>query len=289
MRLVQRVRALVVLGIVASFSVGCTPQDRYDNLLTSNRSLEEQLTSVEQDRDAAIASRDALRRQLDQARSELGTLRGQHDSVQGDLRTLSSDYDRMLEQLSGLEMGPLPAEVEAALMRLAQQHPDLLTLDSKRGMLRFASDFTFGMGSVDLSADASSTLGQLATILNTGKAVNLEVRVVGHTDNVAVSKAPTKAKHPNNVYLSAHRAISVRDALVSAGVEPVRIQVAGYGEYRPIVPNDPNPRVGAAENRRVEIFLVPMPALNMESPAATTPATSTDTAEAQPSFDEPMK
>lgn len=287
MHLVQRVRALTLLSAVALLGVGCTPQDRYDNLLTSNRSLEEQLTSVEQDRDAAVASRDALRRQLDQARSELAALRGQHDVVQGDLRTLSSDYDKMLEQLSGLEMGPLPAEVEAALMKLAQEHPDLLTLDAKRGMLRFASDFTFAMGSVELSADAASTLNQLATILNTGKALNLEVRVVGHTDNVPVSKASTRAQHPNNVYLSAHRAISVRDALVSAGVEPVRIQVAGYGEYRPIVPNDPNPKVGAAENRRVEIFLVPMPALTLESPASTA-APSAEPA-AQPTFDEPMK
>lgn len=287
MRAVQRIRALALLGVVASIGFGCTPQDRYDNLLTSNRSLEEQMTAVEQDRDAAIASRDALRRQLDQARTELASLRTQHDATRSDLRTLSSDYDRMLEQLAGLEMGPLPAEVEAALMKLANEHPDLLTLDSKRGLLRFASDFTFAMGSVELRADAQSTLQQLATILNTGKATSLEVRVVGHTDSVPVSKADTKRLHPNNMYLSAHRAISVRDALTSAGVEPVRIQVAGYGEYRPIVPNDP--KKGAAENRRVEIFLVPMPTMNMESPAAAKSEPVEEAPVEQPTYDEPMK
>jgi chemotaxis protein MotB len=89
---------------------------------------------------------------------------------------------------------------------------------------------------VDLKPDAVSTLSQLATILNQGKATSLEVRVVGHTDSVPVSNPATRAKHPNNVYLSAHRAISVRDALTQAGVEPVRVQVAGDGEFRPSVP-----------------------------------------------------
>jgi hypothetical protein len=63
------------------------------------------------------------------------------------------------------------------------------------------------------------------------------------------------AQHPTNMHLSAHRAISVRDALVSDGVTANRMQVAGYGEFRPIVPNGAN---GAAQNRRVEIFLTPL-------------------------------
>lgn len=288
MQFMQRVRALTVLGVVASVGFGCTPQDRYDNLLTSNRSLEEQLVEVEQDRDAAVASRDAMRRQLEQARAELTGLRGQHDTVQGELNTLAGDYESLLNRAASIEMGPLPAEVEAALVRLSQQHPDLLTLDADRGMLRFASDFTFAMGSVELKPDALSTLQQLAVILNEGKATNLEVRVVGHTDSVPVSNPATRSKHPNNVYLSAHRAISVREALTQAGVEPVRIQVAGYGEHRPIVPNNPDPKEGTPENRRVEIFLVPMPVLGAE-PTPTASEPEAPVADSQPTYDEPMK
>lgn len=281
---------LALLSAAAAVTVGCTPQDRYDNLLTSNRSLEEQIVAVEQDRDAAVASRDALRRQLDQARSELNALRAQHDAVNSDLRTLAGDYEDLLNRTASLEMGPLPAEVEAALMRLAKEHPDLLTLDAKRGLLRFASDFTFAMGSVELKSDAQSTLQQLASILNSGKATSLEVRVIGHTDSVPVSNPNTKRLHPNNLYLSAHRAISVRDALVSSGVDPVRIQVAGYGEYRPIVPNNPDPKVGTPENRRVEIFLVPMPKLENESSAPRTTTPPAETASAPERInDEPMK
>ena len=71
------------------------------------------------------------------------------------------------------------------------------------------------------------------------------------------------------MHLSVHRAISVRKALAGAGVEPARIQVAGYGEFRPIVPNGPK---GAAENRRVDLILVPMPQRLAEQKTSRTPA-----------------
>ena len=106
-----------------------------------------------------------------------------------------------------------------------------------------------------LKAEAAATLAMLADILNAEEASAFELRVIGHTDNVPVERPRTKALHPTNVHLSVHRAISVRGALVEAGVEPMRIQVAGYGEFRPIVPNGAK---GAAANRRVELLLVPI-------------------------------
>jgi chemotaxis protein MotB len=79
--------------------------------------------------------------------------------------------------------------------------------------------------------------------------------VVGHTDNVPIRRGSTAAQHPTNMHLSAHRAISVRDALNADGVTANRFMVAGYGEFRPIVTNGAR---GADANRRVELFLVPM-------------------------------
>ncbi|NCF41171.1 MAG: OmpA family protein, partial [Planctomycetia bacterium] len=67
-----------------------------------------------------------------------------------------------------------------------------------------------------------------------------------------------RAKHPTNMHLSTHRAISVRDALVKDGIAANRVQVAGYGEFRPVAENG---KRGSATNRRVEIFLTPMPAV----------------------------
>jgi hypothetical protein len=64
------------------------------------------------------------------------------------------------------------------------------------------------------------------------------------------------------VHLSAHRSISVRDALVGDGVSANRFMVAGYGEFRPIAENTSK---GNADNRRVEVFLVPMSGSAMAS------------------------
>jgi hypothetical protein len=57
------------------------------------------------------------------------------------------------------------------------------------------------------------------------------------------------------MHLSAHRAISVRKVLGDQSVAWERIQAAGWGENRPTVANNRNG--GTAENRRVEIYLVP--------------------------------
>ncbi|MEX0876623.1 MAG: OmpA family protein, partial [Phycisphaerales bacterium] len=65
----------------------------------------------------------------------------------------------------------------------------------------------------------------------------------------------TQRRHPTNMHLSAHRAIAVRDTLGSAGIDWNRMSVTGWGEYRPLVAN--NAGTGTAENRRVEIYLVP--------------------------------
>jgi chemotaxis protein MotB len=166
---------------------------------------------------------------------------------------LLADYERLLKQVGNLNMGPLPAELNKALADLAAQYPDVLTFDQRSGMLRFSSDFTFASGSAALNANAQTLVQKLASILNTPVAQPFEVKVVGHTDNQPIRRVASQ--HPSNMHLSAHRAISVRDALVGDGVAANRMQVAGYGEFRPIVPNGAN---GAAQNRRVEIFLAPL-------------------------------
>ena len=253
----ERLKSLTRLTLIASMpilGVGCIAQDKYDNLVQTNRSLEEQIVMLEDERDAARANLETLRAQLSHAAGDLATIKGRNQGLSGEVDAMNAQYDEMLRQLSELQFGPLPDDVSAALVQLAKEHPDVLTFDPQRGMLRFASDFTFALGSTDISGDAVSTLAQLAQILNSPNASGLEIRVIGHTDNVPINRV--RAQHPTNMHLSAHRAIAVRDALVNAGVGPERFQVAGYGEYRPVVANGAK---GAAQNRRVEIFLLPMP------------------------------
>lgn len=284
----MRLPALALLGLCAvttAFGSGCMQQD-YDKLVKTNRSLKEQLVAVEEERDTARANLETLREQLGRAVHDITALRDNNGRLTGDLDSLANEYESLLARVKGLEVGALPEQLSSALSELAASYPDVLTFNERTGMLRFASDFTFDLGSADLKPSAAESIRVLSRILNTADAQGFEARVIGHTDNVPIRRADTVKNHPTNVHLSAHRAIAVRKAMVDAGVVPVRIMVAGYGEHRPVVENGTR---GAAENRRVEIFLVSMPALpNLPTSRETSAPTQVNTTP-RPGSDEPLK
>ncbi len=280
-----------LIGLVALASVGCVPQEKYNDLDLAYRSQQQQLLRTQGDLETTRANESRLRSQLAQAAGDLSSLEALRKGQNVDVDKLLGDYEALLKKVGNMNGGPLPAEVNAALAALAAQYPDVLQFDEKRGMIRFAADFTFDPGSVGLKASALSALAQLATILNSDAANPFEVVVVGHTDNVPIKKSA--AQNPTNMHLSAHRAIAVRDALNHDGVQAARFLIAGYGEFRPMVANGPN---GAAQNRRVDVYLMPyfvpttMASGMSDSGAIPAPApTPAPALKAAPGNDEPTK
>lgn len=246
----------MVLAVALLLLGGCASQEKYDQLQSLYRKSQEQV--------------EYLRAQLDEANARIAALRaaGPDAAMMSELEKALAERDRALAALAEAENalrqlgrlgGPMLDPVtDAALMDLARRYPDLMTYDPELGMVRFQSDLTFALGSVEVQANAVASLRRLAEILNNQAAANYEVRVIGHTDNVPISRPETRAKHPTNWHLSAHRSIAVKDVLVGAGVANGRILVAGAGEFRPIAPNAA--RTGNQANRRVEIYLVPISA-----------------------------
>lgn len=241
-----------LVGLVALLGVGCVPQEKYNDLELAYRSQQQQLLRSQGDLETTRANESRLRSQLAQAAGDLASLEALRKGQNVDVDKLLADYESLLKKIGDMNGGPLPAEVNAALSALAAQYPDVLQFDERRGMLRFAADFTFDPGSVALKPSAVAVLAQLANVLNSSAASPFEVVVVGHTDNVPIRKSA--AQHPTNMHLSAHRAIAVRDGLAHDGVSASRFLVAGYGEFRPMVANGPS---GAAQNRRVDVYLMP--------------------------------
>jgi chemotaxis protein MotB len=107
----------------------------------------------------------------------------------------------------------------------------------------------FASGSAELDRQAKEVLTDLAELIST---LPQECRIIieGHTDNV-----PIKTKeYANNMELSIARAISVLNYFVKEkGLPPERFAVVGYGEYRPVAPNDTEEN--RAKNRRIEIII----------------------------------
>jgi OmpA-OmpF porin, OOP family len=95
-----------------------------------------------------------------------------------------------------------------------------------------------------ITEDTKSSIVQIAKILNENK--TLKVEIAGHTDS--------RGEKALNEKISQDRANSVKDALISLGVESNRLSAIGYGESFPIAKDDEN---GLSEiNRRVEFNIL---------------------------------
>jgi chemotaxis protein MotB len=109
------------------------------------------------------------------------------------------------------------------------------------------TDILFQSGDATLPNRAIPALDALAATLV--KYPN-PVRVEGHTDDRPISTR----YYPSNWELSAARAASVVHRFANAGVAPGRLSVIGFGENRPVKPNDS--AAGRDANRRVVIVIL---------------------------------
>ena len=261
----------MLIATVALTSVGCVAQREADDLRTLYRKSQEQVLDLQARLEeantrlaalqAAGAGDEALMQQLTDALAAL-------EDAKAQIRALS-------------QQSVLPPELDAALKQLAASNPDIMEYDPDLGMVKFRSDLTFALGSTQVSTAAQQTLGSLAGVLKSPAAMGYEVRVVGHTDNVPVSNPANRQRFGDNWGLSAFRAISVKNVLQSSSVSPTRIEIAGRGEFAPVVGNGAQ---GAEQNRRVEIFLVRGDAGGLAGAAATPENPAAAATEGEESF-----
>lgn len=256
-RLFARSRSLALLtlgGLLVSTLTGCVSQGRFDSAQRDNRMLREQLAQLEQERDSYQSQIDSERRLRQQAESAATQANRALAGAQGDLTEMERRMLELGNSLDNVALMALDRRTDAALRALASKYPGRIMYDPDRGMLRFSSDLTFASGSDAVTAEGRQTLIELAEILKTPEASGYELDIVGHTDSQPIS-AGTAQRHPTNMHLSAHRAISVRRELVTMGLPADQIRAAGWGEHRPLVPNTSSGNT--PQNRRVEIFIRP--------------------------------
>ena len=108
-------------------------------------------------------------------------------------------------------------------------------------------DVLFGLGSTEIGKRGKEILGAVAGIL--GDFSN-EVMIEGYTDDI-----PLNRPGYDNWNLSTDRAVAVLKVMVQEhGLPPEKVGAVGYGEHRPIVPNDS--AANEARNRRVDIVVL---------------------------------
>ena len=106
----------------------------------------------------------------------------------------------------------------------------------------------FAFDSDQIDAVSEVILDAARDALNQSACRNVRVSVEGHTDSIGPEEY--------NQGLSERRARAVKDGLVARGVSRDRLRSVGFGETRPIAPNQVDGRDnpdGRAMNRRVEL------------------------------------
>ncbi len=107
----------------------------------------------------------------------------------------------------------------------------------------------FAPGDAALDPAAVAALRAVAQVL---ARADFPITIEGHTDNLPISTS----RFPSNWELSAVRASSVVRLFIDAGVRGALLTAAGYGDQRPLAPNDDE--AGRARNRRVTLLIESM-------------------------------
>ncbi len=115
--------------------------------------------------------------------------------------------------------------------------------------LQAPDNITFDVNRADVKPQFRPILDRLAQSL--GQYPETVIQVEGHTDSTGAASY--------NQTLSENRAASVSSYLVQRGVDNQRLHAVGFGETRPIADN--STVAGRAQNRRVEILIVPIEAV----------------------------
>jgi outer membrane protein OmpA-like peptidoglycan-associated protein len=150
-------------------------------------------------------------------------------------------FDLLFE--TGDKLPALQAAREEAAKRKDQEETGKITAEAcetRFSVISTAGAVYFKTRSADLDKQSEPILQSVADIANRCPAVRIQVS--GHTDSIGGREA--------NQQLSEQRARTVVSFLTQHGIAGTRVEFSGYGDSRPVAPNDSE--AGRAKNRRIE-------------------------------------
>lgn len=164
-----------------------------------------------------------------------------------------SDMSHIMTQAEGEQNrkgnSPSGKEMLDSIRQLIKADVDIKVTHTHQGTrLSFEDQVLFDFGRARINPAGFALLDQIAGVL---RKMPYAVRVEGHTDNVPIQTR----RFPSNWELSVARAVNVVKYFAEvSNIDPKRLSAVGYGESRPVAPNDTP--YDQAKNRRVEILLL---------------------------------
>ncbi len=192
----------------------------------------------------------ALRRQLAALQDALDASAQKDKDAQVQIADLGQRLNVALAQRVQ-ELSRYRSDFFGRLRTILGDRPDIRIVGDR---FVFQSEVFFDSGSAVLKPEGRAELDPLASaLLELEKRIPGEIawvlRVDGHTDVRPIFSTQFRS----NWDLSAGRAISVVQYLISKGVSPQRLVAAGFGEFQPIDPD--RTEEAFSRNRRIELKL----------------------------------
>jgi chemotaxis protein MotB len=149
---------------------------------------------------------------------------------------------------SGIDLDELRRQLEAALGQEIQKREVVLRVTPEGFIISLKDLGFFNSGQAVLRSGAEAKIERIAKVLSQH---GFDIRVEGHSDNQPIHTPQFRS----NWQLSTARAMTVLLLLVNdSKLDPKRVSVAGYGEYRPVADNTTPD--GRRMNRRVDLVVV---------------------------------
>ena len=186
-----------------------------------------------------------MRMPLPQAR---GTVRdGAAQAGSADPRQAQNAALAEAEAARARELDSIATDVSGVMSNLIKSNAVQVHKLGDAVEVQISADILFASGMAEPAPAAVPVLANLAEAL---KPWPNAVQVEGHTDDVAIRSGAFRS----NWELSGARAGSVVRLFAEHGVNPQRLAVVGYGQYRPLQPN--SSAAGRNANRRVAIIIL---------------------------------
>jgi outer membrane protein OmpA-like peptidoglycan-associated protein len=186
--------------------------------------LAEKATTAEQRLKQKETELSMLQKQLDELKVENDRLRSENFTLTQQTKLVQEERDAVThEVMGGISMLATSSETD-------------------RGYIITLSGTAFPSGQSTLTTDAKYILAKLSGLLMAMPEGSLDIE--GHTDS---TETP-------DMELSSARAKGVETFLREMGVPAARMRASGFGQVKPIAPND-TPE-GRAKNRRVDLVIM---------------------------------
>jgi len=206
----------------------------------------------------ALAQVDVLNQQIAALRKQLGAIEDALSASEAANKQSQSKIADLGQRLNVAlaqkvqELNRYRSDFFGRLRQILGSRPDIRVVGDR---FVFQSSVLFDVGKADISEAGRQSLDTLASaVIDLEREIPPDIpwilRVDGHTDNTPITGA---GPYKSNWELSAARAVSVVQYLISKGVEPDRLAAAGFGEFQPI--DQGTDEEARARNRRIEIKL----------------------------------